>query len=193
MAALILPDSWIHVENVLLNPARTAFLDVLKRMDGHIETGVRAQEPEPVGWIEARSSRLKGVEVGAESVPALIDEVPALAVAATRAEGAFTVAGASELRVKESDRIAALAEGLRAMGARVEERPDGLVIHGGPPLRGARVRAHGDHRIAMALSVAALAAKGDSHIEDAECASVSFPEFYAFLERGIAGDRGRRG
>ena len=79
------------------------------------------------------------------------------------------------------------------MGARVEERPDGLAIDGGLPLRGARVRAHGDHRIAMALSVAALTARGDSHVEDAECASVSFPEFYAFLERGIAGDRGRRG
>src|SRR5438093_86333 len=103
------------------------------------------------------------------------------------------VSGAGELRVKESDRIAALAEGLRAMGARVEERPDGLAVDGGLPLRGARVRAHGDHRIAMALSVAALTARGDSHVEDAECASVSFPEFYAFLERGIAGDRGRRG
>ncbi len=94
--------------------------------------------------------------------------------------------------MKESDRIAALAEGLRAMGTRVEERPDGLSIQGGLPLRGARVRAHGDHRIAMALSVAALAAGGDSHVEDAECASVSFPEFYSFLERGVAGGQGRR-
>ena len=192
VAALILPESWIHVENVLLNPARTAFLDVLKQMGGNIETGIRRKEPEPVGWIEARSSPLKGVDVGADTVPALIDEVPALAVAATRAEGGFSVSGASELRVKESDRIAALAEGLRAMGARIEERPDGLAIQGGPQLRGARVRAHGDHRIAMALSVAALSARGDSHVEDAECASVSFPEFYAYLERGVAGDRGRR-
>ncbi len=82
VAALILPDSWIHVENVLLNPARTAFLDVLRRMGGHVETGVRRQDPEPVGWIEARTSRLKGVDVGADTVPALIDEIPALAVAA---------------------------------------------------------------------------------------------------------------
>jgi len=192
VAALILPESWIHIENVLLNPARTAFLDVLKEMGAHVETGLRHAEPEPVGWIEARTSRLHGVAVGADRVPSLIDEVPALAVAAAQAEGTFTVSGAAELRVKESDRIAALAEGLRALGARVEERPDGLAISGGPPLRGARVRAHGDHRIAMALSVAALAARGDSHVEEAECASVSFPEFYAFLERGIAGDRGRR-
>jgi 3-phosphoshikimate 1-carboxyvinyltransferase len=191
VAALILPESWIHVENVLLNPRRIGFLDVLKEMGGHIETGVRQDEPEPVGWIEARTSQLHGVDVGGDAVPALIDEVPALAVAATRAEGTFTVSGAGELRVKESDRIAALAEGLRAMGARVTERPDGLAIEGGPPLRGARVRAHGDHRIAMALSVAALTAHGDSHVEDAECASVSFPEFFSFLERGVAGDRGR--
>jgi 3-phosphoshikimate 1-carboxyvinyltransferase len=191
VAALILPESWIHVENVLLNPRRIGFLDVLKEMGGHIETGVRQDEPEPVGWIEARTSPLHGVDVGGDAVPALIDEVPALAVAATRAEGTFTVSGAGELRVKESDRIAALAEGLRAMGARVTERPDGLAIDGGPPLRGARVRAHGDHRIAMALSVAALTAHGDSHVEDAECASVSFPEFFSFLERGVAGDRGR--
>ena len=189
VAALILPDSWIRIENVLLNPARTAFIDVLRQMGGHIETGVRQEAPEPVGWIEVRTSALRGVEVPPETVPALIDEVPALAVAGARAEGTFSVSGAAELRVKESDRIAALAEGLRAMGARVEERPDGLAVNGGPPLRGARVRAHGDHRIAMALSVAALAAQGDSHLEDAECAAVSFPEFYAFLERGMAGAR----
>ena len=190
VAALILPESWIHIENVLLNPARTAFIDVLREMGAHIETGLRRSEPEPVGWIEARTSALHGVKVPPETVPALIDEVPALAVAGARAEGGFSVSGAAELRVKESDRIAALAEGLRAMGARVEERPDGLAIDGGPPLRGARVRAHGDHRIAMALSVAALAARGDTHVDDAECAAVSFPEFYTFLERGIAGDRG---
>jgi len=193
VAALVLPDSWIHIENVLLNPARTAFIDILREMGGHVETGVRHTQPEPVGWIEARTSRLHGVDVGGDVVPALIDEIPALAVAATRAEGTLGVSGAGELRVKETDRIAALAEGLRAMGARVEERPDGLSVTGGAPLRGARVRAHGDHRIAMALSVAALAARGDSHVEEAECASVSFPEFYAFLERGAAGDRGRRG
>ena len=193
VAALVLPDSWIHIENVLLNPARTGFIEVLRDMGGHVETGVRGTDPEPVGWIEARSSRLHGVAVGADVVPALIDEVPALAVAGACAEGTFSVSGAAELRVKESDRIAALAEGLRAMGARIEERPDGLAIAGGAPLRGARVRAHGDHRIAMALSVAAMAAHGDSHVEEAECASVSFPEFYAFLERGAAGDRGRHG
>ena len=98
--------------------------------------------------------------------------------------GTFTLTGAKELRVKESDRLAALAEGLGRMGARVEERPDGLVIEGGAPLRGAEVRSFGDHRIAMALAVAALAAEGAAEIEDAECATVSFPEFYDLLDQG---------
>jgi 3-phosphoshikimate 1-carboxyvinyltransferase len=119
-------------------------------------------------------------------VPALIDEVPALAVAAAFAEGRFTVSGASELRVKESDRIAALAEGLGALGARVRELPDGLVVEGGSPLRGAPVRSHGDHRIAMALSVAALGAAGATEVEGAECVAVSFPGFYGLLEQARA-------
>jgi 3-phosphoshikimate 1-carboxyvinyltransferase len=117
-------------------------------------------------------------------VPALIDEVPALAVAATQAEGTTTVSGAAELRVKESDRIAALVAGLGRMGADVEERPDGFVVHGGRPLHGAKVDSHGDHRIAMALAVAALAADGETLIEDAACVDVSFPEFFDLLERG---------
>ncbi len=109
--------------------------------------------------------------------------MPALAVAAAFAEGTFTVSGAAELRVKESDRIAALAEGLSALGARVRELPDGLEIEGGSRLRGARVKSHGDHRIAMALSVAALAADGATEIEGSDCVAVSFPEFYALLGR----------
>jgi len=181
VAALVLPEGELLVEDVLLNPRRTAFLDVLRAMGGQIETGLSRTWPEPVGWIRARSSRLHGVEIAADGVPALIDEVPALAVAAACAEGTFALAGAAELRVKESDRIAALCEGLTRMGAAVEERPDGFVLSGGRPLRGARLRSHGDHRIAMALSVAALAAEGDTEIEGASCVSVSFPEFHALL------------
>jgi len=183
VAALVLPDSEVRVEGVLLNPRRTAFLGVLREMGGLIEVGVSAQTPEPVGHVEARSSRLRGTAVAGETIPALIDEVPALAVAAAHAEGDSTISGAAELRVKESDRIAALAEGLGRLGARVEARPDGLVIRGGAPLKGAAVRSHGDHRIAMALAVAALAAEGESQIEGGECAAVSFPEFLDVLER----------
>jgi 3-phosphoshikimate 1-carboxyvinyltransferase len=181
VAALVLPDSEVHIERVLLNPGRLGFVEVLRAMGADIEVKVESSEPEPMGSLVARTSRLRGVDVPPAAVPGLIDEVPALAVAAAHAEGRFTVSGAGELRVKESDRIAALAEGLSRLGARIEERPDGLVIDGGTPLQGAAVRAHEDHRIAMALAVAGLAARGETVIEGAECASVSFPEFYGIL------------
>jgi 3-phosphoshikimate 1-carboxyvinyltransferase len=191
VAALIVPDSEVRIDRVLLNPRRTAFLDVLRAMGGDLRTGVDETTPEHVGWIEARSSRLEGVRVAPEIVPGLIDELPALAVAAVHARGTFTVSGASELRVKESDRIAALAEGLGRMGAAVDEHPDGFTVHGGRRLEGAVVTGQGDHRIAMALAVAALAAEGETEIVDAACASVSFPEFYDVLARGC--EQGRHG
>lgn len=185
VAALIRPDSMTRVEGVLLNPGRTAFLEVLRTMGAAVEWGVETRAPEPIGWIEARSSRLQGTDVAPELVPALIDEVPALAVAAACAEGTTRFTGAAELRVKESDRIAAIAEGLQHMGAHVVEQPDGLAVTGGARLHGAEVRSHGDHRIAMALAVAALAAEGDTRLEEAACAEVSFPEFYEVLRRGV--------
>ena len=184
VAALTRPDSEVRIDGVLLNPQRIAFLDVLRAMGGQIETGLVSSDPEPIGWMVARSSRLTGTVVDPAVVPGLIDEVPALAVAAAFAHGEFRLTGAAELRVKESDRIAALAEGLTRMGAAIEELPDGLVVRGGRPLHGASVRAHADHRIAMALSIAALGATGETEIEEAECASISFPEFYSFLARG---------
>jgi len=187
VAALIRPDSEVRIENVLLNPGRTAFIEVLRRMGAVIETGIERQEPEPTGWIVARSSALRGTEVPPQAVPALIDELPALAVAGAHASGTFTVSGAAELRNKESDRIATLCEGLARMGADVEERADGFIIEGGPRLKGTVVRSHGDHRIAMALSVAALAAEGATDVADAGCVAVSFPDFYAVLERGSDG------
>jgi 3-phosphoshikimate 1-carboxyvinyltransferase len=184
VAALVLPDSEIHLDGVLLSPTRAAFVDVLQAMGGQVETHFETADPEPVGSIVARSSSLHGTTVDPSRVAALIDEIPALAVAATFAEGTFALTGAKELRVKESDRIAAMAEGLSRLGARVHELTDGLVIEGGTTLRGAPVRSHGDHRVAMALAVAALAAEGSTEIEGAECATVSFPEFYDYLERG---------
>ena len=184
VAALVLPDSEVHLENVLLSPTRTAFVDVLRAMGGQVETRLEATDPEPVGSIVAASSALHGTTVDPAVVASLIDEVPALAVAACHAEGSFTLTGAAELRMKESDRIATIAEGLGRLGARIQERPDGLVIEGGAPLRGTGVRSHGDHRIAMALAVAALAAEGPTEIEGAECVDVSFPEFFGLLEQG---------
>jgi 3-phosphoshikimate 1-carboxyvinyltransferase len=186
VAGLIVPDAQVRIEGVLLSPSRIAFLDVLRRMGAEVGTGIERDDPEPVGWIEARTSRLRGTAIAPGEVPALIDELPALAVAAAVAHGATTVTGAAELRVKESDRIAAIAEGLRRLGAGVEERTDGLDIAGGRPLHGARVRSHGDHRIAMALAVAGLVASGETLIEGAECVAVSFPAFFDVLARATA-------
>jgi 3-phosphoshikimate 1-carboxyvinyltransferase len=187
VAALVRPSSEVRIDGVLLNPGRTGFLDVLRSMGARIETGLVTESPEPVGWIVARTSELQGTTIGGDVVPALIDEVPALAVAAAHAEGTTTITGAKELRVKESDRIAALALNLRRLGARVEERPDGLVIEGKATLKGADVRSFGDHRIAMAMAIAGLSAEGETSIEEAECASVSFPEFWDVLRRGVEG------
>jgi 3-phosphoshikimate 1-carboxyvinyltransferase len=183
VAALVLPDSEVRLDGVLLSPTRTAFLDVLREMGGRVETRLESTDPEPVGSIVASSSSLRGTRVDPALVPSLVDEVPALAAAAAFAAGRFTVTGAGELRVKESDRLRAMAEGLGALGARVRELPDGLVVEGGAGLRGARVRSFGDHRIAMALSVAALGAEGETEVEDSSCVAVSFPEFYSLLER----------
>ena len=181
-AALVLPDARVRVTGVLLNPGRIAFVDVLRRMGGRIRIAVETEDVEPRGWIEAESSPLRGTEIGPAEIPSLIDELPILAVVGALASGPTSIAGAAELRGKESDRIAALAEGLRALGARVDERPDGLAVEGGRPLRGAALFARGDHRIAMALAVAALAARGESALEDAACAEVSVPGFFEAVE-----------
>lgn len=181
VAALVLPEARVRLDGVLLSPTRTAFLDVLRAMGGDVASGLDGDTPEPVGWIEARSSVLRGVAVAPEQVPALIDELPALAVAAALAEGTTSVRGAAELRVKESDRIAAIVRGLAALGADVLARDDGFEVRGGRPLRGAALESHGDHRIAMALAVAALAADGPSLLDDPACVGVSFPEFFAVL------------
>jgi len=189
VAALITRDARIRVEGVLLNPGRIAFIDVLRRMGAVIRVGVLSHEPEPVGWIEAETSALAGTEIEAAEVASLIDELPILAVAGAMAAGTFRIAGAEELRVKESDRIAAIATGLARMGARIEERPDGLVVEGGHPLHGAGVESHGDHRIAMSLAIAGLAAiSGDTTIEGAECAAVSFPDFFDVLDQAVKAD-----
>lgn len=186
VAALILPGSEVRIDNVLLNPGRVAFVDVLRAMRGDVSMETTSSDPEPVGWIEARSSALRAVDIPPTWVPALIDELPALAVAGCFAEGRTTVAGAAELRLKESDRIGAIVEGLRAMGARIEERPDGFTVEGGAALRGGAVRSRGDHRIAMALAVAALAAEGVTEIEGGECVGVSFPEFPGILREATS-------
>ncbi len=182
----------IEVEQVGLNPTRTAFLEVLQRMgaDVRVEPDTSAWGVEPVGRVSVGPVSLRGVEIGGAEVPRLIDELPLIAALGARAEGVTSITGAEELRAKESDRIAAMVENLRALGVRVEERPDGLDVEGSDqPLRG-RVRTRGDHRIAMAFGVLSAIGSNDIEVDDRGAADVSFPGFWALLDR-LAGARPR--
>jgi 3-phosphoshikimate 1-carboxyvinyltransferase len=186
VAALVHPDAQVRLEGVGLNPTRTGLLEVLAQMGAQIQVeNVREWGPEPVADLVASSSRLEAVQVEGDMVPRMIDEVPLLAVAACFAHGETVIRGAQELRTKESDRLQAMARELRRMGARVEELPDGLRIWGPARLQGAAVDSHGDHRLAMALAVAALAARGETVIRNAQSVVVSYPNFWDDL-RAVA-------
>jgi 3-phosphoshikimate 1-carboxyvinyltransferase len=182
VAALLLEGSRLTLTNVGLNPTRIAYLDVLQRMGGDISIEASGEvSGELVGDITVRASELHAVSISGEEIPQLIDEIPALAVAATRARGETVISDASELRVKESDRLEAMAEGLGELGAKVEATPDGLVIEGISELYGATVESRGDHRVALALAVAGLAADGNVRVEGWSCVNTSFPEFLDIL------------
>lgn len=185
VAGSLVPDTELHLEGVGLNPSRTALLDVLEGMGADITvSNERVKGAEPVGDITVRTATLSGVDVGGRLIPNLIDEIPVLAVAAACAEGRTEIRDAEELRVKETDRLHAMAENLNALGAEVKEREDGLIITGnGPNLLSTTVRSFDDHRVAMAMGVAGLVAHGATSINDAECARVSFPGFWDELER----------
>jgi len=188
VAGALVPGSEVTVEDVGLNPTRTGVLEVLAQMGADVH--VRDQREaggEPVGTVTARASRLHGTTIGGATIPRAIDELPVIAVAACLAEGETVIRDAAELRVKESDRIAALARELGALGARVEARPDGLAITGVARLRGGRVASGGDHRIAMALAVAGLCADGAVTIDDPACIDTSFPGFEDVLRRVAGG------
>ncbi|MCK4910553.1 MAG: 3-phosphoshikimate 1-carboxyvinyltransferase [Thermodesulfovibrionales bacterium] len=187
-AALLVEGSELTVRSVCLNPTRTGLLDVLRQMGADIEVvGKDAVSGEPVGDIHCKSSGLKGIEVSGDMIPSFIDEFPVFCVLAAAAEGETVIRDAGELRVKESDRITAMAKGLRAMGVEIEEFVDGMRIKGGSPLKGADIHSHGDHRIAMAFSIAALIAEGETRIENSQVVDVSFPGFYSVLEGLIEG------
>jgi 3-phosphoshikimate 1-carboxyvinyltransferase len=188
-AAALLEGSELHVEGVGLNTTRVGVIETLRAFGAdvdEVEAGERCNEP--VGDVRARGVGSPGVARGrlvlsGAGIPTLIDELPLLAVVGSQAAGGIEIRDARELRVKESDRISAVVENLRAMGAEVEEYEDGLRVEGAVKLRGARLRSFGDHRVAMAFAVAALAADGDTYIEGAEeCVAVSFPEFFPLLE-----------
>jgi 3-phosphoshikimate 1-carboxyvinyltransferase len=187
VAAASLPGSEIVIESVGVNPTRTGILDVLRRMgaDLHVD-GAQiprdgSQVGEPIGTIRVRHGHLGRAVIEPEEVPGVIDELPVLGALATHG-GELRVTGAQELRVKESDRISALADGLRRMGADVDELPDGFHVRGQQRLRGGEVDARNDHRLAMAFAVAALGASGPTVIHDAGAAAVSYPEFFSVLE-----------
>jgi 3-phosphoshikimate 1-carboxyvinyltransferase len=184
VAACVHPDAELRLTGVGVNPTRTGLLDALRIMGADISVEEeRVVGGEPVADIVARSSRLERIEASGELVLRAVDEIPALAVAAAFARGGTVIRDAQELRVKESDRIATVASQLAALGVRVEERPDGMVIEGGGGLAAGEVRSFRDHRLAMALAAGALAGPGDVCIDGAEAASVSYPSFWDDLER----------
>jgi 3-phosphoshikimate 1-carboxyvinyltransferase len=185
-AASLFPDANLLIHNVGLNPTRTAILDVLASMGASLQMlSVRSAHGELVGDLAVKGTQLRGGVIEGHQIPLVIDELPMLAALGPYTEQGIEIRDAGELRVKESDRIAALVENLKRLGAKVEERPDGLRVEGrsAGKLRGAEIEPHGDHRIAMAFAVAGLAAQGDTVIHDADCAAVSYPTFFEELRR----------
>jgi len=210
-AGALFPDADLELHDVLMNPTRATLLDVLRRMGAHVDVlGVEDRGGELVGTLRVHGprpatdghqvflglgarpvsagapTRLQGTTIAGAETVSLIDEIPVLAVLATATQGGIEFRDAGELRVKESDRIASIARNLRAMGATCEERPDGLFVPGPQQLHGAVIETFDDHRIAMAFTVAGLIATGETVIQNADCAAISFPEFYRVVER-IAG------
>jgi 3-phosphoshikimate 1-carboxyvinyltransferase len=185
VAAAAMPDSEVTIDHVGLNPTRAdGIIDILRRIGAQVDVRpAEAPSPsgEPIGTIVVRHAGLVSAEIRPDEVPGVIDELPVLAALATHG-GELRVSGAQELRVKESDRISALADGFRRMGADIEEHPDGFHVRGGRRLRGGEVDARHDHRLAMAFAIAAIGASGPTTIHDAAAAAVSYPEFFSVLE-----------
>ncbi|HCI85131.1 MAG TPA: 3-phosphoshikimate 1-carboxyvinyltransferase, partial [Lachnospiraceae bacterium] len=185
-AGLIVPGSEILVKNVGINPTRAGILEVARDMGGQIEV-IREYDRggEKAADLLVKSSSLHGTTIEGALIPTLIDEIPVIAVMAAYAEGTTVIRDAAELKVKESDRIATMTENLKAMGADIAPEEDGMVIRGTGSLHGASVRSFMDHRVAMSMAVAALAAEGTTTIEDADCVLISYPSFYEDLEKLI--------
>jgi 3-phosphoshikimate 1-carboxyvinyltransferase len=184
VAGLIVPDSEILIKGVGINPTRTGILDILKMMGGDISLlNSREVSGEPVADILVRSSRLKGIEISGDLVPRAIDEFPVISVAAATAEGRTVIRDARELRVKETDRIKAMADNLRLAGIRVDEADDGMTVYGANGFTAFRADSQGDHRIAMSMLIASLVADGECTVIDTGCIATSFPTFSRLLEQ----------
>ncbi|ANU28101.1 3-phosphoshikimate 1-carboxyvinyltransferase [Planococcus versutus] len=180
-AVLITQDSKVVLKNVGINPTRTGILDVVEQMGARIEVNENDTQGERSADITVYSSALRGIEIGGEMIPRLIDELPLIALIATQAEGTTVIKDAEELRVKETDRIAAVVKELSKMGAAIEATEDGMIIHGPTELIGAKMTSYGDHRLGMMAGIAALIATGEVVIDDAECISISYPSFFEHL------------
>jgi len=179
VAASIIPDSFLTLKNVGVNPTRTGIIDFLCRMGADINlVNRRLSGFEEVADIEVKAAKLKGVNIESEIIPTLIDELPVIAVAALFAEGVTVVKGAGELRVKETDRLSAIAQEIGKFGAVVHEMPDGFAIEGIQKVKWAAADSRHDHRMAMALAVLALAGEG-ADIKDFDCVKISYPDFFA--------------
>lgn len=188
IAGAIVGNSELVVENVGVNPTRTGVLDALQQMEADMQLeNQRTVAGEPVADIRIRAGQLQATQIAGDIVPRAIDEIPILAVAAVFAKGTTVIRDAAELRVKESDRLTAMAQQLNRMGAQVTELPDGLEITGGTPLQGAEVESYDDHRVAMSLAIAALNAAGTTTIGGARAASISYPHFLQTLQTIVAG------
>ena len=183
VAGLVVPNSHIIIENVGINPTRTGIIDALQAMGGHVKVlNERKSGGELVGDIEVKTSHLKATTLEGSIIPRMIDEIPVFAVAALCAEGTTYVKDASELKVKESNRIATMSTELGKMGVTITETDDGMIIEGNQKLKGSTVYSHLDHRVAMSCAIAALIAEGNTTITDADCVGISFPDFYDILE-----------
>ncbi len=183
VGAAMTPGSEVVIEKVCLNSTRTGVLDVLRRMGADIKIQVTQEVPEPLGNIQIKGGGLKGTRITKEEIPSLIDELPILMTAMAIAEGESLVSGAEELRVKETDRIHSMVTNLKAVGAKIEELPDGSLIKGVDRLKGASVQSFGDHRTAMSLAIASLVMDGPVTIKDIDCVATSFPSFFREFER----------
>jgi 3-phosphoshikimate 1-carboxyvinyltransferase len=189
VAAAASPGAHLRVNRVGLNPSRTGIVAVLARMGARVREFEFENRGESIGTIEIEGAALRATRIGGKEIPNVIDELPILAVAAALAQGVTTITDAAELRVKETDRLAAIAHHLQQMGVPVVERPDGIEITGGGPLKGATLDSLGDHRIAMAFAVAGLFAEGETRITGTECVNTSYPGFYETLRR-VSAPRG---
>jgi 3-phosphoshikimate 1-carboxyvinyltransferase len=184
VAGAIIPGSSITLKNVGINPSRTGIIDVLQRMGATISIQNQIEKNnEPFADIKISASKLKGIEISGELIPRLIDEIPIIALLATQAEGATIIKDASELKVKETNRIDTVVGELSKLGAHIEATEDGMIIYGGSPLSASSVSSHGDHRIGMMLAIASFVASGEMRIENTDAIAVSYPTFFEHIEQ----------